>query len=538
MLGLRHLFDSAELTPHGFCLLWRPELLWLQVVPDALIGCSYYSIPLALAYFVSKRRDVAFGWIFWMFAAFILGCGTTHFVESWTLWHPDYATQGLVKVATAAISVATAIVLWPLLPHVLALPSPSELRRANEALSIEIEERNRVVEALQREMEEHRRTEEILRQSQKMEGLGQLTGGIVHDFSNLLLILQGQLHILKRRGLVPGTEAQIGAMERAVARGEGLARRFLSFARRQILLPDLIDLREEMPKLVDLLRRSLRGDIEIRLDVAPTVGWVEVDRNEFELALINIAANARDALPRGGIVTINVTDETLHGDDRGLQELIGEFARIAISDNGAGVPAELIDRIFEPFFTTKEAGKGTGLGLPQVYTFAKRSNGIVTVESTLGRGTTITIYLPLSMAPSHSTRQEVSDLLNQAPRGTILLVDDNLEVADVKAMMLREYGYQVKLATDAEHALSIIVSNEAINLVVSDIVMPGKLNGIDLARVLRQRVPELPILLTTGYSIEARNAAEEGFAILPKPYRPELLYRAIRNLIRTPELTA
>ena len=162
MLGLQKLFDSADLTPHGFCLLWRPELLWLQVVPDALIGISYYSIPLALAYFVSKRRDIAFGWIFWMFAAFILGCGTTHFVEIWTLWQPAYALQGLVKVATAAISVATAILLWPLLPRVLALPSPVALRQANEALSIEIEERNRVVEALQREIIEHERTEERL----------------------------------------------------------------------------------------------------------------------------------------------------------------------------------------------------------------------------------------------------------------------------------------------------------------------------------------------------------------------------------------
>jgi signal transduction histidine kinase len=195
MLWLRNLFSTADLTPHGFCLLWRPGLLWLQVVPDALIGLSYYSIPLALAYFVSKRRDIAFGWIFWMFAAFILGCGTTHFVEIWTLWYPDYVTQGLVKVATAAISVATAMILWPIIPHLLALPSPAQLRDANEALSAEIAERNRVVDALQREIINHRRTEEILRQSQKMEGLGQLTGGVVHDFNNVLLILRGQLHI-------------------------------------------------------------------------------------------------------------------------------------------------------------------------------------------------------------------------------------------------------------------------------------------------------------------------------------------------------
>jgi len=534
MLGLQRLFNGGDLTPHGFCLLWRPELLWLQVGPDALIGLSYYSIPLALAYFVWKRRDVAFGWIFWMFAAFILGCGTTHFVEIWTLWRPDYAAQGLVKVATAAISVATAIVLWPLLPQALALPSASELRQANAALSKEIEERNRVVEALQHEMVEHHRTGETLRQSQKMEGLGQLTGGIVHDFSNLLLILQGQLHILRRRSLIAGSEAQIAAMERAVARGDALARRFLSFARRQILLPDLIELREEMPKLVDLLRRSLRGNIEIRLDVAPTVGRVEVDWNEFELALINIAANARDAMPRGGIVTINVTEETVRGDDPALQGLTGQVARISISDNGTGVPTELIDRIFEPFFTTKEAGKGTGLGLSQVCSFAKRAGGAVTAVSSPGRGTTITLYLPLSTAMPLSTAPCFRDGSNDAARGTILLVDDNADVADVKAMILREYGYQVKLATDAEQALSMVSDGEPTDIVVSDIVMPGKLNGVDLARVLRKRFPELPVLLTTGYSAEAGHASQEGFTILPKPYRPEVLYRVIRDLLRPP----
>jgi signal transduction histidine kinase len=375
MLWLRNLFSTADLTPHGFCLLWRPGLLWLQVVPDALIGLSYYSIPLALAYFVSKRRDIAFGWIFWMFAVFILGCGTTHFVEIWTLWYPDYLTQGLVKVATAAISVATAMILWPIIPHLLALPSPAQLRDANKALLAEIAERNRVVDALQREIINHQRTEEILRQSQKMEGLGQLTGGVAHDFNNVLLILRGQLHILKRRGLVPGDDAHVAAVERAIARGEGLTRQLLSFARWQTLDPSVIDLNDEMPKMLDLLRRSLRADIEIRLDMTPSVWPIEVDQNEFELALINIAANARDAMRRGGVLNIAIANETLHSDDPALQSLSGDVVSISLSDSGEGISPETIDRIFEPFFTTKQQGKGTGLGLSQVYEFARQSGG-------------------------------------------------------------------------------------------------------------------------------------------------------------------
>jgi signal transduction histidine kinase/CheY-like chemotaxis protein len=535
MLGLQKLFDSADLTPHGFCLLWRPELLWLQVVPDALIGISYYSIPLALGYFVSKRRDIAFGWIFWMFAAFILGCGTTHFVEIWTLWQPTYAFQGLVKVATAAISVATAILLWPLLPRVLALPSPVALRQANEALSIEIEERNRVVEALQREIIEHERTEERLRQSLKMEGLGQLTGGIVHDFNNLLVVLQGQLHLLKRRGLVQGIDAQVAAMERAVARGEGLTRRLLSFARRHALHPDLFNLHEEMPKLCDLLSRSLRGDVKIHLNIAPDVEWIEIDPNEFELALINVAANARDAMPCGGTVTITVANEMLDGSGPAHEGLVGNFVRISISDSGRGIPPEAIGRIFEAFFTTKERGKGTGLGLAQVRNFTQKSGGAVTASSTPGEGTTITLYLPRAAPPPATVRTEVID----APTAkTLLLVEDNPEVADMKAVLLQEYGYRVKIATGVEEALSLVTSGEPIDIVVSDIVMPGKLNGIDLARALRTRFPQLPVLLTTGYSAAARNASQEGFVILPKPYRPDSLQRTIRDLLKPPALTA
>ena len=538
MLWLRNLFSTADLTPHGFCLLWRSGLLWLQVVPDALIGLSYYSIPLALAYFVSKRRDIPFGWTFWMFAVFILGCGTTHFVEIWTLWYPDYLTQGLVKVATAAISVATAIVLWPIIPHLLALPSPAQFRDANEALSAEIAERNRVVEALQREIINHQRTEEILRQSQKMEGLGQLTGGVVHDFNNVLLILRGQLHILKRRGLVPGDDAHVAAVERAIARGEGLTRQLLSFARRQILDPSVIDLNDEMPKLLDLLRRSLRADIEIRLDMPPSIAPIEVDQNEFELALINIAANARDAMRRGGVLNIAIANETLPSDDPALQSLSGDVVSISLSDSGEGISPETIDRIFEPFFTTKQQGKGTGLGLSQVYEFARQSGGTVTARSTPGQGTTITLYLPRSASRPLASGSQVSDISTSAMGATLLIVEDNPEIAQMKSVLLQEYGYRIALAADGEQALSIVMSGEIIHLVFCDIVMPGKLNGIDVARILREHFPRLPVLLTTGYTAEAGNASQEGFAILAKPYRPEALHQAIRDLLHQPAVRA
>ena len=530
MSRLLDLFSSTDLTPHGFCLLWRPALLWLQIVPDALIGLSYYSIPLALAYFVCKRRDIAFSWIFWMFAAFILACGTTHFFEIWTLWHPDYAAQGLIKAVTAEISVATAIVMWPVLPRLLALPS---LRQVNDALSVEIKERNRAVEALQRKIVEHQVTEEALRQSQKMEGLGQLTGGVAHDFNNILLILQGQLYMLRRRGLVAGTEVTVAAMEGAVARGESLARQLLSFARRQTLQPKIIDLHEEMPKLTDLLRQSLRGDIEISLDISPAAGRIEVDPHEFELALINIASNARDAIARGGTVTLSIANETLPGTDPGLEGLAGDFVRIAIGDTGKGIPQEIIGRVFEPFFTSKEAGTGTGLGLAQVYGFAHQSEGTVTAASIPGQGTTITLHLPRSSAPGIPKRQTAADPSIATAHQTILLVEDNPEVAKVGMFLLQEFGYRVALAEDARQALSLVGDGATIDLVFSDIVMPGGFNGVDLARTLRRRFPQLPVLLTTGYSTEADEAAQEGFPIVPKPYHPQQLRQAICDLMRS-----
>ena len=390
---LDDLFGGSGLTPHGFCLLWRPGQIWLQVASDAIIALAYYSIPPALAYFVWRRDDLVFGWIFWLFAGFILACGTTHVMEIWTLWHPDYLAQGLVKAATALLSIVTAMLLWPLVPRALAIPSAETLRGMNADLSVQVAERNAAVEALRREMIERQRAEEALRQAQKMEGLGQLTGGVAHDFNNLLLILRGNLHLVGER--TGGELAKsLAAMDRALDRGESLTRQLLSFARRQSLQPRLIDFGEEMPKLVELLQRSLRGDIEIEVSLASDLWTTVVDPSELELALINVASNARDAMASGGTISILLANERLVG--TGVDGLVGEFVRIAVVDNGPGIPADLSDRVFEPFFTTKEPGRGTGLGLSQVYGFARQSGGTATAGNRPEGGAVITLFLPRS----------------------------------------------------------------------------------------------------------------------------------------------
>jgi signal transduction histidine kinase len=533
MSFFENFFSAAALSPHGFCLLWRPELVWLHVASDTVIGISYYTIPVALFYFVWKRQDVMFGWVFWMFAAFILACGTTHWFDVWTLWHADYATQGLIKAATAALSIGTAIFIWPLLPQAIALPSAADLRRVNQELQVQVGERNHAVEALQREMIERQHAEDALRQSQKLEALGQLTGGVAHDFNNLLLILSTNLYLLREQLNGSEIEPQLASMERAVTRGESLTRHLLTFGRRQALQPRPIDLRGQMAKVAELLRRSLREDIEIRLEV-PAATWpIEIDPGEFELAIINLALNARDAMPEGGVLSIAARNETLSAPADAVEALDGDFVAISLRDTGRGIPAAILARVFEPFFTTKEVGKGTGLGLSQVYGFAKQSGGDAVLSSEEGRGTTMTLYLPRARrAPAVTSEAGPRDVARAdgSIKAKVLLTEDNADVAEVSAALLRGLGYSVSVATSAQQALDALANGDAVDLVFSDVVMPGGMNGLDLARTLRERYPGLPVLLTTGYGTQ-QQVTQSGFPLLLKPYRPKALATALDNLL-------
>ncbi len=381
----QHLLGERGLAPHGFCLLWDPALIWTHVISDALIGIAYFSIPVAIAYFLTRRRDIAFSWVVWLFAAFITACGATHFLSIWTLWHPDYGIEGLVKAATAVVSVATAVALWPLLPHAIALPSPGELQIANSGLSLRIAERDKAIAALRRETAERERVETMFRQAQKMEAVGQLTGGIAHDFNNLLTIIVANLDRIRRlteddpRLDRPVVNA-IAGVERAAA----LTKQLLAFARRQPLIAVECDLNVAVAAVQELIGAGLAG-IKLALDLSPDLWRVYVDVNQIENALLNLVVNARDAMPDGGTLTIatgNVTDT------------IGDCVEIAVTDTGSGMAADVVARAFEPFFTTKEVGRGTGLGLSQVYGFVTQSGGTVMIDSTVGQGTTVRIRLP------------------------------------------------------------------------------------------------------------------------------------------------
>ena len=370
--------------------------------------------------------------------------------------------------------------------------------------------------------------QEKLAQSQKMEALGQLTGGIAHDFNNLLMVVAGQAALMKRRITDPKDLRSLSAIEYAVSHGSRLTRQLLSFGQRQPLSPSTIDLRERIHSFQELLASSTRGDIQLIVDIEPETWPVFVDPNELELALVNLVVNARDAMPSGGTLTVRAWNRQLDDDSEGLK---GEFVVVDVIDTGTGIPSENLPRIFEPFFTTKTHGKGTGLGLAQVYGFAKGSGGSVRATSQPQRGTTFSLILPRSQtaAPEHAKprREEPVD----TARGTVLVVEDNPDVRAVSTMLLEQIGHRVHFASSAEAALEQLEQNPYMDLVFSDVVMPGGMDGIALARAIRARYPNIAVLLTSGYAKAAETAGKE-FPILRKPYEVKALAAAVNAAIR------
>jgi PAS domain S-box-containing protein len=365
-------------------------------------------------------------------------------------------------------------------------------------------------------------------QMQKMEALGQLTGGIAHDFNNILMIVMGHLSKLKRLvGADPAGTRSAETIEMAAKRAGTLTRQLLSFSRRQSLNPEVIDLGEWIGSFTQMLSSSLGAAIKIVVRIAPTAWKVKIDLSEFELALVNIAINARDAMPDGGEVTIAVDNVRFEAKDSALG-LEGEYVSVSVADTGSGIPPDIVPKVFDPFFTTKPFGKGTGLGLSQVYGFAHQSGGSVGIESELGRGTMFTLYLPRETAgaprASDGPRAEFVD-----GAGGILLVEDNPEVAEISRSMLEQLGYKVEVAGDAQSALEMVErASGHIDLIISDIVMAGKMDGRALARTVRDQYPQLPVMLMTGYA-DAQVAGE--FPVLRKPFELGELSRAAANAI-------
>lgn len=527
---LKVFFDTTMFSPHGICLLWEPELLVIHVVSDAVIALSYFSIPFALAYFVFKRRDVEFGWVFWAFALFIMACGVTHLFSIYTLWVPVYGLEGLVKAVTAVASLVTAALLWPLIPKLLTIPSPGQLRLAHSML--EAEERQR------------REAEAMLGHAQKLEAIGQLTGGVAHDFNNLLTVIAGNLE-MAQRALAKWNESSRERIGRAVEhaysgaqRAATLTNRLLAFARKQPFDPKVVNPDQLIAGMSDFFRRTVGEPIELKIVGVQGLWNTETDPNQLEAALLNLIVNARDAMPNGGKLTIETNNSFIDEQyaKQNADVVAGPYVSISVTDNGVGMDQATLERAFEPFFSTKETGQGTGLGLSQVYGFAKQSGGFAAIDSRVGEGTSVKIYLPRTFLTLSA--EIVASDTDGDPTGageTILVVEDDEQVRRYIVETLVDLNYQVIEARDAMEATEVFNRfGQTIDLLLSDVVMPGK-NGRILSEELVRRNAELKVLFMTGYSRDAlvhHGRLDAGVSLLQKPVTQRDLAKGLRALLK------
>ena len=381
---------------------------------------------------------------------------------------------------------------------------------------------------------ERRRGEEVLRQSQKMEAVGQLTGGVAHDFNNLLTIIRSATDFLRRRELPEERRRRyVDAISETVERASKLTAQLLAFARRQPLKPQVFNVGTQVENVAELVRPLVGGRIQIEVAIGDFNAFTIADIAQFETAVINLAINARDAMDGEGKLKIAVSKAGTIPPLRAQPARSGNFIAVSITDTGTGIAAKNLEAIFEPFFTTKEVGKGTGLGLSQAFGFAKQSGGDIAVSSILGHGATFTIYLP--QAPAPATEAEIAAIKSEPAttgRGfRVLLVEDDDEVGRFSTELLEDLGYTVRRVADARAALAILGEDEfAVDLVFSDVIMPG-MNGVELAGVIRERFPGLPVVLTSGYSNVLAENAHHGFELIQKPYSVESLSRILKKAI-------
>jgi len=390
---------------------------------------------------------------------------------------------------------------------------------------------------LLRDITERKTLEQEFRQAQKMEALGQLTGGVAHDFNNLLMVITGNLEIASElAGRTPGLERALSRAMVAAEIGADLTQRLLTFARRQPLQPQPLDLNRLVHEMRDLLRRSLGEDIDIEIAACADLWSTNADRGQLENAIINLAVNARDAMPEGGTLTIETANIRLDADyaRRNPGAVPGDYVLLEVTDTGSGMEAEVIERAFEPFFTTKEVGRGSGLGLSMIYGFAKQSGGNVKIFSAPGHGTSIWLCLPKA-APPELPVAAARGLLRLA-RGNerILVVEDNAAVREVVVTQLADLGYQVLSAPDGPSALRMLSQSEAVDLLFTDLVMPNGMSGRQLAEEIRRLRPAIRVLFTSGYpSFDGKLAleVESDTPLLRKPYKKRDLAERVRTAL-------
>ncbi|WP_207540347.1 histidine kinase famiy protein [Sabulicella rubraurantiaca] len=396
--------------------------------------------------------------------------------------------------------------------------------------------------ASQLDISRRRDAEEALRQAQKMEALGQLTGGIAHDFNNLLQVIIGYTDALRDAGTRNNParlDKAVEAISQAAARGATLTQQLLAFARKQRLEGRPASLNTLVEGMAPLIERTVGGTIQVKRQLAPGLPNVRVDATQAELALLNILLNARDAMPDGGRIELETSQRSIDAEDAALFGEIqpGDYVVLSITDTGTGMSPEILRRVTEPFFTTKEQGKGTGLGLSMVYGFAKQSGGALRLYSEPGIGTTVRLFFPAIKSDAPRGAGPARPLDPRPGRETVLLVEDQQDVGDLAETVLEDFGYQVLRASNAQEALAVLEGEKRVDLLFTDLIMPGGMNGVVLARLARRSRPRLKVLLTTGYaemSLERIEAGGSEFDVIQKPYRRSELAAKVRMVIDGP----
>jgi PAS domain S-box-containing protein len=394
--------------------------------------------------------------------------------------------------------------------------------------------------AVVRDVTQAERAAAMLQQAQKMEAVGQLTGGIAHDFNNILGVIVGNLDLLNEElgPAHPSAGLAKSALDAAL-RGADMVGRLLTFSRGQNLKPTVFAVNDAIEGIAPMLRRSIGERVPVELSLDPETGAIEADRHQLESALLNLAINARDAMPSGGRVTIVSRPAVVDADNAAMYPdlKLGSYAVIALTDEGQGIPPEILQRVFEPFFTTKPEGKGTGLGLSMVYGFMRQSGGTAKIYSEVGHGTTVRLYFPRSGTVAAAGEPERAAALDPATGGeTVLVVEDRPDVRQVAVVALTRLGYKTIEAANAAEALAAVEAGNKIDLVFSDIVMPGKMSGLDLVREIRRRGLPVAVLLTSGYASPQalhEQAQAAGLPVLSKPFRFADLAEQVRAALRS-----
>jgi signal transduction histidine kinase len=408
------------------------------------------------------------------------------------------------------------------------------------ATPLEYEGRHSIV-AVARDVTDRTRLEEQLHQAQKLEAVGQLTGGIAHDFNNLLTVIVCNLDMLKEfPGTTPVAMQSIDLALNAALRGSDLTRQLITFARRQALVPQTFSLNDRVSATVDLLHRTLGEQIEIKLILEPDLWPAIADPSQLESALVNLAINARDAMERSGRLTIETMNARLDSDyaEANVDATVGDYVVLCVSDTGGGMAPDVLARAFEPFFTTKQH-HGSGLGLSMVYGFVRQSRGHVTIYSEPGHGTTVRLYLPraVEQAPAAPVaKPEPMPAARASER--ILVVEDNPDVRNTVIRQLTELGYETIEASGGKEAMILLSNGERVDLLFSDVVMPGGMDGVDLAEAASEARPDMKILLTSGFaraSIQGERASRHLKTLLSKPYRKAELAARLRAVLDTPK---